>query len=79
MRVWMALDPETSRVLLQDRELGDGDFPLGLRGLAWPTREGELHDDAYAAIMAGGLTPDQINDIHRACWTANGETPWPNP
>ena len=79
MRVWMTMDPETRRVALQDREFGDGDFPPGLRGLGWPQREGELHDDAYAAIMEGGLTAEQINDIHRTCWSQNGDTPWPSP
>lgn len=79
MRVWMAMDPESHRVLLQDRELGETDFPIGLRGLDWPTREGELHDDAFRAILEGGLTPDQINDIHRTAWTQNGATAWPNP
>ncbi len=79
MRVWMAMDPENSRITMQDREFGDGDFPPGLRGLDWPLREGTVADHDWANIMAGVLTGDEVNAIHRNCWTENGDTPWPNP
>lgn len=79
MRVWMAMDPETSRITMQDREFGDGDFPRGLRGLSWPIRQGEIPANVWADIMAGVLTGPEIDEIHRACWTENGDTPWPSP
>lgn len=78
MRVWMAMDPENRRVAMQDREFGESDFPAGLRGLDWPQREGTVPDHVWANIMAGVLTADEINEVHRTCWTENGDTPWPS-
>ncbi len=79
MRVWMALDPETERVTMQDREFGDGDFPRGLRGQGWPTREGDISEEDWEGILSGSFDWERVNDIHRSTWSENGEAPWPNP
>ena len=78
MRIWMAMDPETRRIALQDREFGDSDFPPGLRGLGWPQREGHITQEEWDGIMAGTLTGDEVDEIHRRTWTENGDTPWPS-
>ncbi len=78
IRVWLALDPETRRVTMQDREFGEGDFPLGLRGLGWPIRLAEISEDEWDAILAGDLTGDAVDRIHRAAWTEAGPSEWPN-
>jgi hypothetical protein len=75
--VHMALDPETLRVLMQDHEFQDGDFPPGLRGVSWPRRQGEVDQDIWDALLAGDLTPDEQDHLHRESWSENGSTPWP--
>jgi len=77
MHVWMVMDPETRRVAMQNREFADGDLPPGLRGLDWPAREGEVDDEVWASMLAGDLSGDEVNKIHRDTWTQNGDTPWP--
>lgn len=77
--VWMAMNPQTSRVTMQDVEFGEGHFPDGPSGLDWPIREGEVSDEEWDGIMAGTLPADEVNIIHRTAWTENGATPWPNP
>lgn len=79
IHVWLAYDPETCRITMQDREFSDGSLPRGLRGLGWAFREGDIDADVYAAIMANELSGDEVDDIHRTLWTENGETPWPEP
>lgn len=79
MRVWMTMDPENNRVTLQDRPFTRADFPPGLRGDGWPQREGEITDERWADLMAGTPTYDEVDAIHRECWTESGDTPWPNP
>jgi len=74
----MAMDPETRRITMQDREFAEGDFPLGLRGLDWPIRMGEISDEDWAKMLAGTLSNDEVNVLHRATWTKNGATPWPS-
>ncbi|MDT8915768.1 hypothetical protein [Amycolatopsis sp. PS_44_ISF1] len=75
--VFLALDPETQRVLMQTREIGDEDLPRGLRGLGWARREADVEDDRWDALLAGELTPAEQDDLHRAAWTENGAAPWP--
>ena len=76
--VWMALDPETFRVTMQDSEFSEGDFPPGLRGLDWPIREGEVSEEDWLGINSGRYSGDLVNDIHRDTWTASGDAAWPN-
>ncbi len=78
IHVWLALDPDTLRVTMQDREFSDGDFPRGLRGVDWPQREGEIPEETYAAILSGDLPGKEVDAIHRTLWTKGGETAWPN-
>lgn len=78
MKVWLALDPETRRVFMQDREPGDGDFPRGTRGLSWPIRTGDVDDDVWTGLLAGRLSPDDQDQLHRQLWTDNGEAAWPD-
>lgn len=79
IHVWLALDPETCRVTMQDQEFGDGNFPAGLRGLDWPIREAEIPEEDWEGILSGAYDGERVNDIHRTLWTANGATPWPHP
>lgn len=79
MRVWLAMDPDTFRIAMQDREFGDADFPRGLRGLDWPLREAEISEEEWEGILAGTLPGDEVNAIHRDAWTRGGDAPWPNP
>ena len=78
IHVWLALDPETLRVTMQDREFSDGDFPSGLRGLDWPIREADIPEEIWQGILSNSLTGDEINAAHRNAWTENGATAWPN-
>lgn len=78
MRVWMAMDPETRRISMQDRDFGEMDFPPGLRGLDWPMREGTITLEEWDGILTGSLSWDEVNAIHRSTWTKNGATPWPS-
>lgn len=77
VHVFMALDPETLRVLMQTAEFADGSFPRGLRGIDWPIREGDVPASEWARLLSGGMTPDEQHDFHRDTWTQNGETAWP--
>lgn len=76
--VWMALDPETLRVLIQPQDFSEGDFPLGLRGTGWPTREGEIDDEIWQSILRAEIPPVEQDQIHRDLWSQYGE-PWPAP
>ncbi|WP_394620958.1 hypothetical protein JNUCC0626_18245 [Lentzea sp. JNUCC 0626] len=78
IHVWLALDPEDRRVLVQAREFAEGDFPRGLRGLDWPVREADVDETTWAALLSGELTPEEQNAFHRTLWTENGDTPWPS-
>lgn len=78
MKVWLALDPETLRVTMQDREFGDSDFPRGLRGQGWATREGEIDEEVYKEILSGNMPPEENDKIHRELWSENGKTDWPD-
>ncbi len=80
MRVYMAMDPETRRVLLQTREFGEFDFPRGIRGAGWPQREGELTDDVMEAVLGGTLGGRELDRIHRETWNRAGgpdDPDWP--
>ena len=77
MHVWLALDPETLRVTMQDREFSDGCLPRGLRGVGWSFREAEIDPDVYAAIGANELSGPEVDAVHRDLWTAAGLTAWP--
>lgn len=77
VHVWMALDPETSRVAMQTREFSDGDLPRGTRGLGWAIREGHISEDTWQKLLAGLLSASEQDDLHRTLWGENGATPWP--
>lgn len=77
MDVFMALDPETLRVMFQSHDFGDGDFPPGLRGAGWPRRVGQVDDVTWERLLAGELTGAEQDALHRETWTESGETPWP--
>lgn len=78
MRVFLALDPETFRVTMQDREFGDGDLPRGLRGSGWSFREGEISEFDWDLVLAGMLDEDELDDLHRRTWSLSGPTDWPS-
>lgn len=78
IHVYMAMDLETKRVLMQTEEFSEGSFPRGQRGAGWPVRQGDAPREAWERILNGKM-PDEENDrLHRAIWNASGETPWPN-
>lgn len=77
MHVWMALDPQTYRVMVQGREFADGDFPGGLRGANWPRREGTVDPAVWESLLEGALSPEDQDALHRDLWTGSGDTPWP--
>lgn len=80
MHVYMAMDPETRRVLVQTREIGEFDFPPGPRGVGWPQREGELDDDIMAAALSGTLSGPELDKVHREAWNRAGgpdDPDWP--
>lgn len=70
MKVWLALDPEEDRVLVQDREFEDHDFPPGKRGQGWETRTAEIDRDAWNDVLAGVLNGAEVDQLHRDWWTA---------
>jgi len=79
MHVFMALDPETFRVTMQDREFSDGSLPRGLRGLGWSFRETEIPDEVYEAVLEGSLTGREVDEFHRSAWSTAGPDAWPHP
>lgn len=77
IKVWLALDPETRRVALQDQEFGEESFPPGMRGASWPVRQGSMDSDTYNRIMRCDLSDSEVDKIHRDLWTKSGKTAWP--
>ena len=82
--IWMAMDPEDRRILVQSREFIDGDFPPGLRGLRWPRREADVSDEEYELMMrglVGGMTGREMDELHVRWWDAargDGDPLWPD-
>jgi hypothetical protein len=77
----MALDLETRRVLVQDRDFGEGDFPPGLRGAGWPQRTLEVPAAEFAAILEGSISGSEVDRLHRDWWDrarGEGDPMWPN-
>lgn len=68
IHIWMAMDTETCRVLAQDRDWSDGDFPPGPRGAGWPRREHDVDDEVWADLVSGRLTGEEQDTMHRAWW-----------
>lgn len=85
MKVWLALDPKDEqtnepRVLMQNRPFTARDMPptSQRRGIVWEAREADLPDETWVALLAGELSLDEQDRIHRDLWTQSGETsPWP--
>lgn len=68
MKIYMAIDPETRRVLVQDREFADGDFPPGLRGLDWPRRTLDVPKQTVTKLRRGTTDGEQADRLHRVWW-----------
>lgn len=81
MRVWLAQDPRTGRVMMQVRPFRDGDFPPGdeFRGAIWPIREGEIDGVDWGRLMAGKMPPDEQDRLHREAWAAGTDGSAPGP
>lgn len=82
MHIWMALDPETFRISVQDREFVDGDLPAGLRGLRWPKRETDVDDAEYNRLLQGTpvMPGAEMDEVHVRWWDearSDGEPLWP--
>lgn len=79
-KVYMAMDPETRRVLVQTREFSDGDFPRGVRGAGWPRRVGDVQKRLLDKLLAGKLTSEAQDALHRDWWDRarpEGAPLWP--
>ena len=80
IHIWMAIDPETRRVMVQAREFADGDFPRGLRGVGWPMRELDVDAATWDGILANKIIEDEADTVHRSWWNAAarpGQPAWP--
>lgn len=81
IKVWLAMDPETRRVLVQDREFDEGSFPRGLRGQSWPQRTTEVSKGTFTKLLRSTMTPGDMDTRHRRWWdqaAGPGEPPWPD-
>lgn len=79
--IWLACDPETTRVLVQTHDFGEADFPPGRRGAGWPMRELDVPTDQLETILTGKMSGREMDRLHRAWWDEAGseEDPlWPN-
>lgn len=79
MHIYMARDPETERIAAQVRPFTPADLPRGLRGEGWTLRETEIPETVWRAMLAGAMTGDEMDALHRDAWTAAGPTAWPEP
>lgn len=77
IEIWMAMDPETFRVLMQNREFQDGDFPPGLRGSGWEMRKGEISEQKYRDLLDSKFSNEETDALHRDLWSDSGKTKWP--
>lgn len=80
MQIWMAMDPETRRILVQNQDFSEGDFPPGPRGMHWPRRTNDVHQQIYEELMAANVTPAGQDSLHRYWWDearGEGEPLWP--
>lgn len=77
MQVWLALDPETLRVVASPTEFDDNSFPRGLRGSGWPIRVAETTEEEWQAMLTCQMSNEESNAYHKDLWTQSGETPWP--
>lgn len=76
MKVWLALDtyPEPeggpaflNRIAMRTEEFQPGDFPAK-REKFFQIRTAEVDEDAFRALLAGELTPDEQDTFHRETW-----------
>ncbi len=85
--IYMAMDPETRRVFIQQWEPDEHTFPRGPRGAGWPQRQmmmppGHLkrwERNLRGSLADDGLTGIQQDQLHQELWNAadpNGP-PWP--
>lgn len=63
MDAWLALDPETERIVIQNREFDDGGFPRGTRGLGWPVKKIEILEDNFNDILSGKLGQEFLREL----------------
>jgi hypothetical protein len=66
--IWLAQDPETGRILVQQHDWRDGDFPRGLRGQGWPRREHDVDSTDLEAMLTGALDNERVDELHRGWW-----------
>lgn len=80
MMIWMAIDPETRRVLAQTESISRDHLPPGPRGDNWPVRTLDVNASVYSRMVHGNVTPDTQDKLHRDWWNqarAKGEPEWP--
>lgn len=81
--VWMAMDPETRRVLVQEREFRAEDFPPGPRGRDWPRREADVDKGLFTKVVNGSTDAPGLpssDRLHRDWWDLarpEGAPLWP--
>lgn len=83
MKVYLAMDtypdPEggsefRNRVTMQDVSFTEFDFPPGKRARFFDLREADVPETTYAALLAGGLSPEEQDTFHREAWDQAAET-----
>lgn len=72
IHLWLAYDPETTRITAQAREFGDDDFPRGGRGRGWAIHEIDIPEDVWQRMLlgadGGGFPPEEQDAMHRDWW-----------
>lgn len=78
--VWMALDLEELRVAMQPYEFDGHSFARGPRSATWPRLEGAVDSQAWDAYLAGELSQEEQDALHRQAWiAAGGDDVWTQP
>jgi hypothetical protein len=68
MQIWMAMDPETRRVLAQLEFVERTQLPPGLRGDGWPVRTTDINASLWTRMMHAGVKPETQDRLHREWW-----------
>jgi hypothetical protein len=66
--LWLALDPETGRVLAQDRDWSETDFPGGAHGRGWPRREVDVPTGTFTKVCRASMSPAAVDAAHLRWW-----------
>jgi hypothetical protein len=68
IHIYLALDPETDRVLAQDTFILRTDLPPGPRGEGWPIREVDIPLETWTTMLEAGFDPVTQDRLHKEWW-----------